>query len=262
MARKKYPAIGLVSVYRTLEKLEELHLIQRVHQPSGCQAFISACHGHQHLLLCQNCGQVTFFEGDDLDAFFQTISTKDRLPDPRTLAAIVRSVPGLSITSGIKEYEPFDRPFDRFHTPHRRMYTRFLLTDGSDPSDIDFSSTTFLADIARNVAGDRVKVESLLPIGADPHSYQPTPQDAAKIADSRLLIVNGMEYEHFIESLLENAGGERMVVTASDGIEALHAEEHAGRRRQAKVTSMKRAIRTCGSTRTSSSPTWRTSATG
>jgi Fe2+ or Zn2+ uptake regulation protein len=76
MARKKYPAIGLVSVYRTLEKLEELHLIQRVHQPSGCQAFISACHGHQHLLLCQNCGQVTFFEGDDLDAFFQTISTK------------------------------------------------------------------------------------------------------------------------------------------------------------------------------------------
>lgn len=90
------------------------------------------------------------------------------------------------------------------------------------------TSTTFLADIARNVAGDRVKVESLLPIGADPHSYQPTPQDAANIADSRLLIVNGMEYEHFIESLLENAGGERMVVTASDGIEALHAEEHAG----------------------------------
>lgn len=75
-ARRKYPALGLVSVYRTLEKLEELHLVQRVHQPSGCQAFISACHGHQHLLLCQNCGQVTFFEGDNLDAFFQSISEK------------------------------------------------------------------------------------------------------------------------------------------------------------------------------------------
>lgn len=75
-ARKKYPALGLVSVYRTLEKLEELHLIQRVHQPGGCQAFISACRGHQHLLLCQRCGQVTFFEGDDLDAFFQTIAQK------------------------------------------------------------------------------------------------------------------------------------------------------------------------------------------
>jgi Fe2+ or Zn2+ uptake regulation protein len=73
-ARKKYPALGLVSVYRTLEKLEELHLIQRVHQPSGCQAFISASHGHQHLLLCQNCGQVAFFEGDDLEPLIQTIS--------------------------------------------------------------------------------------------------------------------------------------------------------------------------------------------
>lgn len=90
------------------------------------------------------------------------------------------------------------------------------------------TSTTFLADITRNVAGDRLTVESLLPVGADPHAYQPTPQDAAKVADSRLLIVNGMEYEHFIETLLENAGGERMVVTASEGLEARHMEEHAG----------------------------------
>src|ERR1043165_4950826 len=65
-ARKRYRALGLVSVYRTLEKLEELHLIQRVHQPQGCQAFIPAGHGHQHLLLCQRCGRVTYFEGDDL----------------------------------------------------------------------------------------------------------------------------------------------------------------------------------------------------
>jgi Fur family ferric uptake transcriptional regulator len=41
-ARAAHPELGLVSVYRTLEKLEELHLIQRVHQPGGCQAFISA----------------------------------------------------------------------------------------------------------------------------------------------------------------------------------------------------------------------------
>jgi Fur family transcriptional regulator, ferric uptake regulator len=76
MARKKYRALGLVTVYRTLEKLEELHLIQRVHQPLGCQAFISAGIGHQHLLLCQNCGRVAFFEGDDLDALTKTIAKK------------------------------------------------------------------------------------------------------------------------------------------------------------------------------------------
>jgi Fe2+ or Zn2+ uptake regulation protein len=76
LARKKYRALGLVTVYRTLEKLEELHVIQRVHQPSGCQAFISAGHGHQHLLLCQNCGQVVFFEGDDLDALIESVAKK------------------------------------------------------------------------------------------------------------------------------------------------------------------------------------------
>jgi Fe2+ or Zn2+ uptake regulation protein len=75
-ARKKYSALGLVTVYRTLEKLEELHLIQRVHQPQGCQAFIAASHGHEHLLLCQNCGQVTFFAGDDLETLIAAISAK------------------------------------------------------------------------------------------------------------------------------------------------------------------------------------------
>lgn len=75
-ARKKNPALGLVSVYRTLEKLEELNLIQRVHQPGGCQAFIAASRGHEHLLLCKSCGEVAFFEGDDLDALIKTISKK------------------------------------------------------------------------------------------------------------------------------------------------------------------------------------------
>jgi Fe2+ or Zn2+ uptake regulation protein len=76
LARQKYRALGLVTVYRTLEKLEELNLIQRVHQPLGCQAFIAAGEGHQHLLLCQRCGQVAFFEGDDLDALTRSIAGK------------------------------------------------------------------------------------------------------------------------------------------------------------------------------------------
>jgi Fe2+ or Zn2+ uptake regulation protein len=75
-ARKTYPALGLVSVYRTLDKLEELHLVQRVHQPQGCQAFIAAGHGHQHMLLCQRCGRVTFFEGDDLQKLIGRLSIR------------------------------------------------------------------------------------------------------------------------------------------------------------------------------------------
>lgn len=88
------------------------------------------------------------------------------------------------------------------------------------------ASTTFLADIAQNVAGDRAQVESLLPIGADPHSYQAAPSDAAKISESNVLILNGVEYEHFIETLLENAGGERVIVEATAGLTPHQMEKH------------------------------------
>lgn len=92
-------------------------------------------------------------------------------------------------------------------------------------ASVILTSTSFLADITRNIAGDRLQVEALLPIGADPHSYQPTPQDVTKIAQSKLLIINGAGYEHFLEPLLENAGGEREVIESSAGV---HPREEAG----------------------------------
>jgi Fur family ferric uptake transcriptional regulator len=74
MARVQHPALGLVTVYRTLEKLEGLGLIQRVHQDGGCQAFISAGSGHQHMLLCEHCGKVIYFEGDDLEPLMTRVA--------------------------------------------------------------------------------------------------------------------------------------------------------------------------------------------
>ncbi len=74
LSREQYPSLGLVSVYRTLEKLEQLGLIQRVHHPDGCQSFIAGFTGHQHLLICQGCGKTEFFEGDDLDLLFERVA--------------------------------------------------------------------------------------------------------------------------------------------------------------------------------------------
>ncbi|HJS18623.1 MAG TPA: zinc ABC transporter substrate-binding protein [Anaerolineales bacterium] len=91
-------------------------------------------------------------------------------------------------------------------------------SDSGETAPVVLTSTPLLADITRNIAGDRVQVESLLPAGTDPHSYQPTPRDAAKIFESRLIIVNGAGYEQFLESLLESAGGEATIITASAGI--------------------------------------------
>ncbi|RPI92635.1 MAG: zinc ABC transporter substrate-binding protein [Chloroflexi bacterium] len=80
------------------------------------------------------------------------------------------------------------------------------------------TSSTILADAARNVAGERLTVGSLLPVGADPHSYQPTPQDTAKISKSKVLVINGAEYEHFLQELLANAGGKRTLIEASTSL--------------------------------------------
>lgn len=73
LARQFHPSIGLVTVYRTVEKLEELGLIQRVHQPSGCHAFIAATKGHQHLLICQECGRAEVFSGDRMEALIANV---------------------------------------------------------------------------------------------------------------------------------------------------------------------------------------------
>jgi len=80
------------------------------------------------------------------------------------------------------------------------------------------ASASFLADIAQNVAGERLRIESLIPSGLDPHAFEPTPQDVAKIADSQVLIVNGAGFEGWLQDVLANAGGERTVINASQGL--------------------------------------------
>ncbi|MDP1713180.1 MAG: zinc ABC transporter substrate-binding protein [Anaerolineales bacterium] len=110
----------------------------------------------------------------------------------------------------------------------------FLTGCGSAPKSSDgalrvLTSTTFLADIAQNVAGDRVRVDSLLPIGMDPHAYQGAPADVARIAESNLLILNGLDYELFIVPLLDaaRAGGEGLVIEATAGLNPRSAERNA-----------------------------------
>jgi ABC-type Zn uptake system ZnuABC Zn-binding protein ZnuA len=91
---------------------------------------------------------------------------------------------------------------------------------GVNAPDI-LTTTTILADVTRNVVGDRFSVGPLLPVGADPHSYQPTPQDMATISESKVLVINGAEYESFLGSLIENADGQRPVIDASAGVRLL-----------------------------------------
>jgi ABC-type Zn uptake system ZnuABC Zn-binding protein ZnuA len=84
---------------------------------------------------------------------------------------------------------------------------------------------TFLADIAQNVAGSRLKVEALVPVGVDPHAFEPTPQDIARIADSDLIIVNGAGFETWLAKTIQAAGGTHETVEASQGLVSRTARE-------------------------------------
>ena len=80
------------------------------------------------------------------------------------------------------------------------------------------ASTTLLADIARQVAGTRVEVGSLLPFGADAHNYQPTPADVMKIAESKVFILNGAGYETSLAPYLQNNAQGKIIISASKDI--------------------------------------------
>lgn len=80
------------------------------------------------------------------------------------------------------------------------------------------ATETFLADIAQNVAGDRLKVEALVPVGVDAHEFEPAPGDVTRVAQSDVVIANGAGFEGFLDKLLQNAGGQREVIITSAGL--------------------------------------------
>lgn len=100
--------------------------------------------------------------------------------------------------------------------------------DPGKPSPKVLAVETFLADIAQNVAGDRLKVDALLPVDVDPHSFEPTPSDVTKVAGSSVLIINGGGFEEFLDRLLRNAGGDRKIIEASKGLTSRKMREGEG----------------------------------
>lgn len=77
---------------------------------------------------------------------------------------------------------------------------------------------TFITDMARQVAGDRLVVESLLPPDVAAHAYQAAPRDIIRVTRCDVLILNGGGIETFINTLLQNAGNHPLIITASAGL--------------------------------------------
>jgi zinc/manganese transport system substrate-binding protein len=80
------------------------------------------------------------------------------------------------------------------------------------------ASFSILGDFARNVGGDRINVTTLVGPNSDVHVYTPAPADAKKIADAKLVIINGLGLEGWLPRLVQSSGSKAAIVTATTGI--------------------------------------------
>jgi zinc/manganese transport system substrate-binding protein len=96
------------------------------------------------------------------------------------------------------------------------------------------ASFSILGDLVRNVGGDRVDVSVLVGPNSDTHVYQPSPGDAKKLADVKLVVANGMGLEGWITRLVKASGSKAPLIVATKGIKPRqaaasgHDHDHAG----------------------------------
>ena len=93
------------------------------------------------------------------------------------------------------------------------------------------ASFSILGDFVKNIGGVRVEVTTLVGPDGDVHVYAPAPADARKVADAKLLVINGLGLEGWLPRLLQASGGKAPIVTATEGIAPLKlgsdADPHA-----------------------------------
>ncbi|MEZ4530135.1 MAG: zinc ABC transporter substrate-binding protein [Thermomicrobiales bacterium] len=90
------------------------------------------------------------------------------------------------------------------------------------------TSTSILADLARQIGGERVEVTSILPANADPHDFEPSPDDVIEIEDADLIVLHGLQLDTWADSLIESAQTDAPVVVATVGIETIGGDHEGG----------------------------------
>lgn len=93
--------------------------------------------------------------------------------------------------------------------------------DTSKEKKIVVSSASMIWDMVNNIAGDKVESKLIVPIGGDPHIYEPSPGDARKVESADLIFVNGLTFEGWITELIDNSGTKGKTITVTEGIDAI-----------------------------------------
>ena len=87
------------------------------------------------------------------------------------------------------------------------------------------TSATFLYEFSQNIGKEMIDVTLLVPMGADPHDWEPTIRDREKLQKADVIIVNGIGYEHWLGSFDSN-DNQGILVDTSNGISTLDSEKH------------------------------------
>jgi ABC-type Zn uptake system ZnuABC Zn-binding protein ZnuA len=100
--------------------------------------------------------------------------------------------------------------------------------DGSSSDDgrTAVATTTQVADLVRQVAGDRISVEGMLRPEGDPHDYEPRPSDVAAVARAEVVFRSGGEVDEWLDDVIGNAGGDAEVVSLIDSVQRLGDDPH------------------------------------
>lgn len=83
------------------------------------------------------------------------------------------------------------------------------------------TSASMFEDMTKNLMTEDFVVESIVPIGGDPHKYKARPSDARNVEKADLILVNGLTFEGWIRELIENSGTKAKVITITEGIEVI-----------------------------------------
>jgi ABC-type Zn uptake system ZnuABC Zn-binding protein ZnuA len=87
------------------------------------------------------------------------------------------------------------------------------------------ATTPLLADLVRQVGGDRVAVQSILPPNADPHDFEPKPADLVAVERAGLIVEHGLNLDHWADELIANSGSSAPVVVATAGVPTIASGE-------------------------------------
>jgi len=100
--------------------------------------------------------------------------------------------------------------------------TFFTNTEAQDKPKV-VATASMIADMAKQIAGDKVSIQCIVPIGGDPHLHSPTPRDVKMVAAADLIFKNGLTFEGWLSELIENSGTKGRTVLVTEGVDVIES---------------------------------------